>query len=30
MGWLIDGVGPPWTREDLKTTGHVYRVPAAL
>jgi hypothetical protein len=30
MCWLIDGVGPPWTREDLETTGRVYRVPAAL
>ena len=30
MGWLINGVGPPWTREDLETTGRVYRVPAAL
>ena len=30
MGWMIDGVGPPWTREDLETTGRVYRVPAAM
>jgi len=21
IGWLIDGVGPPWTRHDLETTA---------
>ena len=30
MGWLIDGVGLPWTRKDLETTGRVFSVPAAL
>jgi len=30
MGWLIDGVGPPWTPEDLETTGRLYRVLSAL
>ena len=29
-GWLIDGVGLPWTRKDLETTGRVFSVPAAL
>ena len=26
--WMIDGVGPPWTRHDLEETGRVYRLPA--
>ena len=26
--WMIDGVGPPWTRDDLEKTGRVYRIPA--
>ena len=29
LGWLIEGVGPPWTRDDLEATGRVYRIPAA-
>ena len=26
MEWLIEGVGPPWNLEDLRTTGKIYRV----
>ena len=29
LGWMIDGVGPPWTRTDLEATGRLYRIPAA-
>ncbi len=29
LGWMIDGVGPPWTRDDLARTGRLYRIPAA-
>ncbi len=29
LGWMIDGVGPPWTRDDLQRTGRLYRIPAA-
>jgi hypothetical protein len=25
---MIDGVGAPWSRQDLETTGKVYRIPA--
>lgn len=28
LGWMIDGVGAPWSRQDLETTGKVYRIPA--
>jgi hypothetical protein len=28
--WMIEGVGPPWTRRDLEETGRLYRIPAAL
>jgi hypothetical protein len=30
LSWMIDGVGPPWTRDDLEETGRLYRIPAAL
>jgi hypothetical protein len=29
LGWMIDGVGPPWTRRDLEETGRLYRIPPA-
>jgi len=29
LGWMIDGVGPPWTKEELLATGRLYRIPAA-
>jgi hypothetical protein len=29
LGWMIEGVGPPWTVEDLHATGRLYRIPAA-
>lgn len=29
LGWMIDGVGPPWVRSDLEATGRLYRIPAA-
>jgi hypothetical protein len=29
LGWMIEGVGPPWTRRDLEETGRLYRIPAA-
>lgn len=29
LGWMIDGVGPPWSRADLEATGRLYRIPAA-
>ncbi len=28
LGWMIDGVGPPWSRADLEATGRLYRIPA--
>ena len=28
--WMIEGVGPPWTRDDLEETGRVYRIPACI
>ena len=28
--WMIEGVGPPWTRDDLEKTGRVYRIPACI
>jgi hypothetical protein len=28
LGWMIDGVGAPWTVEDLQATGRLYRIPA--
>ena len=30
LGWMIDGVGAPWTVEVLQATGRLYRVPAAM
>ena len=30
LGWMIEGVGGPWTRHDLEETGRLYRIPAAL
>jgi hypothetical protein len=30
LGWMIGGVGAPWTVEDLHATGRLYRIPAAL
>jgi hypothetical protein len=29
LGWMIGGVGAPWTVEDLHATGRLYRIPAA-
>jgi len=29
LGWMIDGVGAPWTVRDLQETGRLYRIPAA-
>lgn len=29
LGWMIEGVGPPWTVEGLHATGRLYRIPAA-
>ncbi|GAN76491.1 hypothetical protein [Acidisphaera rubrifaciens] len=29
LQWMIAGVGPPWTVEDLRATGRLYRIPAA-
>jgi hypothetical protein len=29
LGWMIGGVGTPWTVEDLHATGRLYRIPAA-
>jgi len=29
LGWMIGGVGAPWTVEDLDATGRLYRIPAA-
>ena len=28
LGWMIGGVGAPWTVEDLQATGGLYRIPA--
>ncbi len=28
LGWMIDGVGAPWTVEDLQATGRLYCIPA--
>jgi hypothetical protein len=28
LGWMIDGIGGPWAREDLERTGRLYRIPA--
>ena len=28
LGWMIGGVGAPWTVEDLQATGLLYRIPA--
>jgi hypothetical protein len=30
LGWMIDGVGGPWTVEVLQATGRLYRIPAAM
>jgi len=29
LRWVIDGVGAPWSVEDLEQTGKLYRIPAA-
>jgi hypothetical protein len=29
LGWMIAGVGAPWTTEDFHRTGRLYRIPAA-
>ena len=29
LGWMISGVGAPWTVGDLQETGRLYRIPAA-
>jgi hypothetical protein len=29
LGWMVMGVGAPWTVEDLHATGRLYRIPAA-
>jgi hypothetical protein len=28
LGWMIGGVGAPWTVENLQATGRLYRIPA--
>jgi hypothetical protein len=28
LGWMISGVGEPWTVGDLQETGRLYRIPA--
>ena len=28
LGWMISGVGEPWTVDDLQETGRLYRIPA--
>jgi hypothetical protein len=30
LGWMIAGVGAPWTLEDLQATGRLFRIPAAI
>ena len=29
LGWMVSGVGAPWTMEDLHATGRLYRISAA-
>jgi hypothetical protein len=29
LSWMIEGVGAPWTKQDLEETGRLYRIPAA-
>jgi hypothetical protein len=29
LGWMIGGVGTPWTVEDLHATARLYRIAAA-
>ena len=29
LGWMIEGVGAPWTLDGLHATGRLYRIPAA-
>lgn len=29
LGWMIEGVGAPWSIKDLQETGRLYRIPAA-
>ena len=29
VGWMIGGVGAPWSVEDLQATGRLYRIPGA-
>ncbi|MBX9588078.1 MAG: hypothetical protein K2X43_02155 [Hyphomonadaceae bacterium] len=29
LGWMIAGVGPPWSVADLAETGRLYRLPVA-
>jgi hypothetical protein len=28
LKWMIEGVGAPWTVDDLKAVGRLYRIPA--
>jgi hypothetical protein len=28
LSWMIEGVGAPWTVDDLREVGRVYRIPA--
>lgn len=28
LRWMVEGVGEPWTVEDLEATGKLYRIPA--
>jgi hypothetical protein len=30
LGWVVGGVGAPWTVETLQATGRLYRIPAAV
>ncbi len=29
LGWMVGGVGAPWTVDDLNATGRLYRIPTA-
>jgi hypothetical protein len=29
LGWVVAGVGAPWSLQDLHRTGQLYRIPAA-
>jgi hypothetical protein len=29
LGWMVGGAGAPWSVENLRATGRLYRIPAA-